>query len=330
MHEQHAIFESDDNFDTGTLAHLTTGNEGRAMDGRRTPGFIESYDENSAMFVWRITAFEDNGRCWEIPAEQINCYQFRKGSHLLSQEQIKKIEDRCKTLNQTLIILKSATAYAETENSITQQEKIAQEWIINNSAFYKSGMPLIFDANEGFSLLFADLENFLSEYDLYELEKLIAEQYLLNPYSGELIKCIKIVMAEMGLISYSGTAPRKPDAFTGIADKDNLRRYIISRLAFVRSMFKLKGIVEVPLFRGMSGEGDFFETPHSLLSATFSSDTAMSFADISQTTNARSAYLVKFTFPVEKLFMTFFETKEFNERYKEQEAVIFYEGQIKF
>ena len=51
MHEHHKMLESDDNFENGTLHHLVANNEGRVLDGRRTPGFIESYDEESEMFV---------------------------------------------------------------------------------------------------------------------------------------------------------------------------------------------------------------------------------------------------------------------------------------
>ena len=36
------------------------------------------------------------------------------------------------------------------------------------------------------------------------------------------------------------------------------------------------------------------------------------------------------TCPIENLFMTYLETKQFNERYKEQEAIVFYDGQIQF
>ena len=46
MHEHHKMLESDDNFENGTLYHLVADNEGRALDGRRTPGFIENYDFN--------------------------------------------------------------------------------------------------------------------------------------------------------------------------------------------------------------------------------------------------------------------------------------------
>lgn len=329
MHKQHAIFEPDEIFDIGTLAHIKSGNCGRALDGRRTPGFIESFDEDSAMFIWRITDFEDTGSCWEIPAEQISSYQFYKDSSLLSQEEICIIEERFKALNKPLLIPKTSAAHDETKKAVNLQKRSAQEWIKINSKFYKSNTPLGFDAKEGFPLLFEDLERYLRERGLYEIEKHIAEQYVLNPYSGEWIKYIKIVMAEMGLISYNGTIPRKSDAFTGLSDKTLLREYVISRLAFIQAMFNLNGICEVPLFRGMSSDIDLYDTPQTLVSTTFSAETASAFAGLNQESTSRSAYLVKFSCPVESLFMTFFETKELNRQYKEQEAVIFFDGQFK-
>lgn len=330
MHEQHTMLEPDSNFDNGTLAHLVVGNEGRVLDGRRTPGFIEHYDNDSAMFIWRITGFEDAGNCWEIPAEQISSYQFRKDSPLLSQDDVSCISKRCQELNKTLCIPKSSTAYAETEQAIEKQEQVACEWIIQHSVFYQMGAEFDFYAKEGNELLFADLEKYLQLNSLYELEKETAEQYLLNPYSGEWIKGMRIVMAEMGLIAYNSAYPRKKETFMGIGSKEKRIAYVIARIAFVRSIFKLKGITEIPLFRGMSSEIDFYETPQTLISTTLSASTAMEFADIKQSSKARSAYFVKFTCPVDKLFMTFFETRQFNERYKEQEAIIFYDNFLKF
>lgn len=330
MHEQHDVLEQDSNFDTGTLAHLVIGNEGRVLDGRRTPGFIEDYDKDSAMFIWRITAFEDAGKCWEIPAEQINCYQFRKGCPLLSQAEVSSIFERCEQFKQAYVVPRSGEALALTEAAIAKYEHIAREWIARNSVFYNSDCQFDFCAKEGNKLLFDDLEHYMLELGLYDLEKTTAEQYLLNPYSGEWIKAMKIVMAEMGLIAYNSTCTRKKETFLGVGTKENRNNYIIARIAFVRSIFKMRGITEIPLFRGMSSEKDFYETPETLVSATFSADTAIEFTDVKQLTKARSAYFVKFTCPVDKLFMSFFETRQFNERYKEQEAVIFYDNQIKF
>lgn len=37
MHEHHKIIENDDKFQHGTLHHLVPNNEGRVLDGRKTP-----------------------------------------------------------------------------------------------------------------------------------------------------------------------------------------------------------------------------------------------------------------------------------------------------
>lgn len=115
---------------------------------------------------------------------------------------------------------------------------------------------------------------------LAELEEKTAKMYLLNPYSGEWIKGLRIVMAEMGLIDFDGKVPRTKDIFQGLGDKDKRRAYIISRLAFVSSFIELAGYSQVPLFRGVSSERQPFEKPRTLLSASFSPDVAREFASI--------------------------------------------------
>ena len=174
--------------------------------------------------------------------------------------------------------------------------------------------------------LFNDLETYLDSEGVLELEKKTAEQYLLNPYSGEWIKGMKIVMAELGMVPFEGTIPRTKDIFSGIGDKKLREKYIIARSAFLRAVFKLSGHSEVPLYRGMASAIDFFDTPKTLISATFSAETAREFAGIDNPDAFRSCYWAKFTCPVDRLFMTYFETRQFNERYKEQEAIIYYRG----
>lgn len=324
MHEHFITPESDDNFDTGTFAHLAAGNEGRVLDGRRTPGYIESYDNESGMFKWRITAFEDKGKVWEIPADEISCYQFRKKSRLLTQSEIDEIALTCKKYQERLEIKASKADNEKTQAEIAGQEAATCEWLRANSNFLDKNKTLDMDLKAGDEDLFSDLENYLNEMSVLEQEKKTADQYLLNPYSGEWIKGMKITMAEMGMIDYSGTITRTKDVFLGIGEKRERKRYIIARAAFVRALFKLCGFTEVPLFRGMSSEKDFYAAPSSLLSATFSAQTAMDFASVDNSSAFRSCYWLKFTCPVDDLFMTYLETKQFNERYQEQEAIIFY------
>lgn len=322
MHQKHEEMEPDGAFETGTLEHLVPGNEGRVLDGRRTPGRIESFDPDSAMFIWRITGFEDAGQCWEIPAEQICSYQFRAGSDRLSREESIRIGQRCEVLNRPLEI-----RVMDAAREMAEWETWAGSWLAEKGEF--RGV-LDFAGKTGEPVLCRDLEKYMKELGLLELERRTAEQYLLNPYSGEWMKGMRIVLAQMGLVEYHGPGTRKADSFSGIGTTELRRKYIVARLGFVRAVFRRAGVEEVPLFRGMSSEGEFFAAPKTLLSATFSAETALSFGDIRQDSPARSAYVVKFTCPVDRLFMTFFETKEFSGRYKEQEAVVMYSGGICF
>ena len=330
MHEQHEFMESDDLFVTGTLAHLVPGNEGRVLDGRRTPGYIESFDKESCMFIWRITAFEDKGKYWEIPAEQIGSYQFRSGSAELTEREVAAIDVQCKTYHQQLSIPMDVAAYRITESLIAEQENRASAWLKKYSRFVTKKKSFDFHAQTGDSDLFCDLEEYMEAEGLLALEKKTANQYMLNPYSGEWIKGMKIVMAEMGLIAYNGYIPRTKDIFCGIGAKTLRKKYIIARSAFLRGIFTLSGYFEVPLYRGMSSSIALFETPNTLVSATFSADTAKEFASTDNSTAYKSCYWVKFFYPVRNLFMTFYETKQFNERYKEQEAIIYYRDKLTF
>lgn len=142
---------------------------------------------------------------------------------------------------------------------------------------------------------------------------------------------MKIVMAELGLIGYQGTIPRKPDVFSGLGTKELRRDYILARCGFLQALFHRTGLEEVPLYRGMASESDFFETPSSLLSATFSPKTALEFASLPDSPESvRSSYCVKFTCPVSSLFMTFLETRQLNEKHQEQEAILFYRDKLHF
>ena len=109
-----------------------------------------------------------------------------------------------------------------------------------------------------------------------DLERKTANQYLLNPYSGEWIKGLRIVIAEMGLIDFNDKKPR------------------------------------------------------TLLSTSFNPEVGKAFSNINRNEQITFSYIIKFTYSIKNLFMTFFETKAFNERYQEQEAVILYRDKFTF
>lgn len=142
MHQQHKKREPDTHFETGTLAHLTPGTEGRVLDGRRTPGFIEKFDSDSAMFIWRITDFEDKGKYWEIPAEQISNYQLRKGSTLLHAKEVAKIEKSIQKFSKKLDIKMPTSVYKATEERIEESITKTKDWFVEKSRFLQKDKKL--------------------------------------------------------------------------------------------------------------------------------------------------------------------------------------------
>jgi hypothetical protein len=84
IHESNANSLPDSDFVKGDIKYLVKQNKCRLLDGRRTPGYIEDYFVDSAMFRWRITDFEDKGGYWDVPAENISSYQILNGSRELN------------------------------------------------------------------------------------------------------------------------------------------------------------------------------------------------------------------------------------------------------
>jgi hypothetical protein len=157
------------------------------------------------------------------------------------------------------------------------------------------------------------------------LEQKTADIVVMNPYSGEWIKGMRVAFAEMGLVDYHDKIPRTKDIFTGVGSKALRRKYILHRLSFIRAYFELLGISEIVLFRGMSSTKEWGPVrQRSLVSFTFNKKVAESFANFGKPKDFKHAYLLKRTIPVEKLFMSYLETEAMNRQYKEAEALIFY------
>ena len=94
----------DTEFAPGTIAFLVEGNYCRLLDGRRTPGMVERYFDDSAMFRWRIMDFEDKGKYWDVPAEGVTRYQFTKDAKRLDTRRVKRIEASIQTYQRRLTI----------------------------------------------------------------------------------------------------------------------------------------------------------------------------------------------------------------------------------
>ncbi len=326
IHQSDPNRRPDSDFMAGELVLLVEGNRCRLLDGRRTPGVIESVDDRTGFFRWRIDAFEDEGKSWDVPIEDVTRYQFEMNSARISSARAVSLQRTVERFSEKLVINTSPEIRAATEAYLCEQEKLAGEWLEAESSFFAQFRELPLRSRRGSAELAEDLRRFLGEKGLLDLEVTTAEAVVTNPNSGEWIKGMLIVLAEMGLVSYSGKIARTPDVFEGNGTRERRSKYLLERLAFVRAAFRLAGHNEVVVYRGMSSESDWRDLPRSVLSCTFSLRVAKAFANFDAESKPRTSYLIKLTVPVERLWMTYCETSEFNGRYLEAEALLLNEG----
>jgi len=328
LHQFDENMRPDSDFNYGDLSHLVEGNTCRLLDGRRTPGYIEKVFMDSAMFRWKISKFEDEGKYWDVPMEYIDDYQFDKDVERLNTTSVEKIEKLIKSFDKPLEIMADDAAKKETEEQIKTAQAQIEKWLKENSVFLESDQKLDMDSNKGSQLLAQDLQKYMASIGFAEAEKLTSEMIVLNPNSGEWIKGLTIVLAEMGIVSYYGKITRTPDVFAGMGSKDKRKEYIVHRLAFIRAIFAILDMNELPVYRGMSSEANWKGTKRTFISFTFNQEVGQSYADFSKNSRAKNSYLIKATMPIESFFMTYLETESMNERYLEAEALIFNTGEI--
>ena len=312
----------DSDYLPGEPAFLVPGNHCRMLDARRTPGVIEAYDPEAAMFRWRIGAFEDEGRYWDNPAELVYRCQFAQDSARLSDEDAKAVEAQIKKFSQPLVIEIDEQARQKSEADIEAAASEATAWLSTESEFFSTNESLDLDNRTGPASLAQDFLRYMDAVGLRDIEETTAEWQVINPYSGEWIKGMKIMLAEMGLIQYVGTVTRTTDIWQGRGEKATRRNYIVHRLGFVRAMFRKLGMPEVALYRGMASEGQWVEKNRSLVSMTFSLKVAEAHIKMEREPRFRHSYLIKRTIPVERIFMTYLETAAMNRQYLEAEALV--------
>ncbi|MEG2289865.1 MAG: hypothetical protein RR891_04170 [Clostridium sp.] len=327
VHQFSTTALSDDEFVQGEIKHIVNSNQCRLLDGRRTPGYIEEYFEEIAMFRWRITDFEDKGNYWDLPAEDINLFQVLKNSRELESKDIERITKKVKQFNKLLTIEASKENKAITEEKIAIAENNIINWLKNNLSNVINGQTIDLNAKEGNEFLIKDIKRYMESIGLDCIEEKTTSEIVLNP-NLEWIKGIKIILAELGIVSYKNKILRQNEIFNNVGGKDRIIDYIINRIAYLRAYFKLLNIDEVILYRGMSTEGNWMNYyEKSLTSWTFSLDVALSFADLDKTSNNKNGYILKRTVPVETIFMTYLETEAMNKQYKEGEAILFFNNE---
>ena len=326
VHQYNPTQEDDSSFVRGDFSYLVEGNFCRFLDPRRTPGRIEWCDLNSATFRWRVLGFEDKGKCWELPYEDIFSMQFRKND---AQTLSEYDADECRrsSFRYALdFLIEAHSDVAEQHfNILDAYTREASMWLKQHSTFFQTGEALesLFLKEKGSDLLSNDLELYMQHWNLEEQERITSTTLVLNPNSGEWFKGLGIVLAEMGIYPYRGPLPRTRNIFEGSGAKVLRQSYLLRRLAFVRAMFQVGGISEVVLFRGMKTERKWGERRSRFGSSwTFRKEVAEAFVDFEKDSKFDHSYLVKRTFPVEKLWMTFLETRAMNQQYTESEAFV--------
>lgn len=317
LHQDNKDKRPDSDFNQGELKYIVKNNRCRLLDGRRTPGYIGEVFEEEGMFRFCITDYEDKGRYWDMTFESVAHFQFDKDSTSV-EESVEYFKDVIEKYDEKLII--KDRKYIEDNKHFESASKYLK------SCNMPEG-PLDYKDESQMKEIHEIFKTYMSGKNLWELEKQSQELMVLNPNSGEWFKGLYIVMAEMGLTNFEGKVPRTNSIFKGIGDKVCRRNYIQTRLGFVRAMFDHYGLSQLTIYRGMSSESDFKKINRSLLNMTFSYDVANAFADMS-TEQYKTSYIVKWTVPTSKLFMTCFETNEMNQRYKEKEAIVFYKESI--
>jgi hypothetical protein len=316
----------DEQFAKGELKYIVVGNECRLLDRRRTPGIVRSIDIEGGFFRWEITDFEDMGKYWDVPLEDVVRFQFKIGSEYLDSITVTKLQEKIVTVDKISNVAPSISDSELCSKLIGECVSKVSSWLDLHSQYFSKGHKLDFTNKFGPESLRDDFMRYLKSVDLWEVEKLVSEVQVMNPQSGDTIKALQIVMAEMGVKPYQGKWVRSPSAFEGLCSKDKLKTYIEHRIGFIRAFYAKIGLQQVTLYRGMSTEWawqpDTKDSYRFWSSWTFSYDVAKDFSDLSPGNKHQNSYLIKRAIPVEKLFMTYLETESMNKQYIEAEAIV--------
>lgn len=326
VYERDPHMAPDSDFEPGALCHLVPGNAGRLLDARRTPVSVVSVDEESGMIQVRIEKFEDAGAFWEIPFERVSIFQFAQGCTHATDAVVQRLQRIASRLDRPIEIRCDADAARATQARRAQAHDDAMAWLASESTFFRSRSPVLPDiaTRRGDPRLFDDLRAYMEMWELASMEEAFATQFVSNPGSGELVKGHRIVMAELGVVAYTGNIVRRTSLFDGAWSKSTRAEHIVRRLAFVSAMFTKVGRSSLRLYRGISSPEPLKQPENrTFVSATFSEDVANSHFNLDE--EAHVSVLYRQLVPIHRVFMTFWETEAMNRMFLEAEAVLLYD-----
>jgi hypothetical protein len=310
----------DTEFLPGELRHLVVGNRGRRLDARRTPIVVTATAPERGAFEVELGAFEDAGARWELPLEDVDRFQFARGGSAAGPVAVAELARAAARFAGDLEIACDPDVRAETLHRIAlERDKLSER--LASDRYSITHLARCVEAREGDSRLFGRLEEAMIARGVADLERRFSATFASNPASGEFVKGHAIVLAELGLCPYRGKMVRDSGLFAGPCAKERRARHLVTRLAFTQALWDRSGERAVTLYRGAAVDGPLRDgAPASFTSATFSREVATEHFEGGPTT--QTAALWRQRVPLARLLMTFLETRELNQRFKEAETVL--------
>lgn len=312
----------DEDYEPGVLDHLVVGNQGRQLDWRRTPMSVVAVRPDVGFFTMRIDGFEDVGATWDLPFENVHHYQFENGSSRAPAEQVSGFHAAIERFDRPLEVPSDPSRTDDTNRRIGDESVAADHWLAANSSFLAADARLPDpDDRVGIDLLYDDIETYLGHRGVADIEATFSRQFVSNPYAGEVVKGHRIVVAELGLVPYVGTVLRDPATFEGDWTRERRAEHVCARLGFVRALFRHLDLPHITLYRGFTAH-DEIEAPrnHTFVSASFSPAVARSHL------HDPTGVLHDQAVPVERVFMTYLETRAMNQMFLEAEAILLFDA----
>ena len=306
----------DSEYIPGNIRYIAAGNKGRYLDNRRTPGQIESVNEKQAVFYWRVGAFEDKDAIWELDFEEIENFQFETGALEISKHKIAQYEKGKKKFSHKIIINSNVNALLKSNHAITMEINIIKE------RGYLGALTemKIEKLNSNKATIQEALYSYLLDNKLDSLDEKITGMIVSNPYSGEMLKHLWFRLAKLGFVRYEN---RMPKPLEGIPEGKEFEAYIIKRIAFVRALFEISGVLEIITYRGVNSPYKWLSFPKAFSSWTLDYSVANDLAKINDENNIEVAYIMKRKTRTNEIFLTSIETKAMNRVYDEKEVLLF-------
>jgi hypothetical protein len=310
----------DTEFLPGELCHLVVGNRGRLLDARRTPIAVTATAPERGAFEVEVRAFEDAGARWELPLEDVRRFQFARGGSVAGPVAVAELARAAARFGSDLEIACDPDARAETLRRIAvERDKLSER--LARDRYSIADLARRVEAREGDSRAFDLLDETMIARGVADLEQRFSATFASNPASGEFVKGHAIVLAELGMCPYRGKMVRDSGLFAGPGAKERRAQHLVTRLAFTQALWASSDEHAVTLYRGAAVDGPLRDRASaSFTSATFSREVATEHFEGGPT--SQTAALWRQRVPLARLFMTFLETRELNQRFKEAEAVL--------